>query len=129
MIQKIWSHRDYTTIAPSILSDHLARIAMEPARRGKIFARTRSILRTNLPPLENWIRSHGDLFDYTPPLAGAIDWMKYKLPIGSIEPVERLRKEHSVLIVAGESVRDGEAHQDWVREPSGVLEGGAGEDP
>jgi len=102
MVQKIWSYRDYTTIAPSILSDQLARLAMEPARREKIFERTRSILRTNLPPLEEWIRSHGDLFEYTPPLAGAIAWMKYKLPIGSIELVERLRKEQSVLIVAGD---------------------------
>jgi aspartate/methionine/tyrosine aminotransferase len=102
MIQKIWSYRDYTTIAPSILSDQLARLALEPARREKIFERTRSILRTNLQPLEEWIRSHGDLFEYTPPLAGAIAWMKYKLPISSIELVERLRKEQSVLIVAGD---------------------------
>jgi len=102
MIQKIWSYRDYTTIAPSILSDQLARLALEPARREKIFARTRSILRTNLPPLEAWIHSHGDLFEYTPPLAGAIAWMKYKLPISSIELVEKLRKEQSVLIVAGD---------------------------
>src|SRR5262245_11733298 len=102
MIQKIWSHRDSTTIAPSILSDQLARLALQPERRDQIFERTRSILHTNLPPLEAWIRSHGDLFTYTPPLAGAIAWMKYNLLIGSIELVERLRKEQSVLIVAGD---------------------------
>jgi hypothetical protein len=101
-IEAIWTHRDYTTIAPSIVSDHLARIAMEPARREKIFQRTYSIIRTNLPPLEKWIASHGDLFDYTPPQAGAIAFLKYRLPIGSIKLVDRLRKEQSVLIVAGD---------------------------
>jgi len=102
MIEAIWSHRDYTTIAPSILSDHLACIALEPARRERIFTHTRGILRTNLPPLEHWIASHGDLFDYTPPQAGAIVFLKYKLPIGSIELVDKLRTEQSVLIVAGD---------------------------
>lgn len=102
MIERIWSHRDYTTIAPSILSDQLARLAMQPERSEKIFARTRSILRTNLPPLEQWIAGHGDLFDYTPPQAGAIAWLKYRLPIGSLALVEKLRKEQSVLIVAGD---------------------------
>ena len=101
-IERIWSHRDYTTIAPSILSDQLARLAMDPERRETIFARTRSILRTNLPPLEQWIAGHGNLFDYTPPQAGAIAWLKYRLPINSLALVERLRKEQSVLIVAGD---------------------------
>ena len=101
-IEAIWAHRDYTTIAPSIMSDQLARIAMEPERREKIFARTRSIIRTNLPPLEKWIASHADLFDYTPPQAGAIAFLKYRLPIGSIKLVDRLRVEQSVLIVAGD---------------------------
>ncbi|HEU5179371.1 MAG TPA: aminotransferase class I/II-fold pyridoxal phosphate-dependent enzyme, partial [Candidatus Polarisedimenticolia bacterium] len=49
MIEAIWSHRDYTTIAPSILSDRLACLAMEPARREKIFVRTRTVIRNNLP--------------------------------------------------------------------------------
>jgi aspartate/methionine/tyrosine aminotransferase len=101
-IEDIWSHRDYTTIAPSIMSDQLACLALEPTRREKIFARTRSIIRANLPPLEKWIAAHEDLFDYTPPQAGAIAFLKYRLPIGSIKLVDRLRVEQSVLIVAGD---------------------------
>ena len=102
LIESIWSRRDYTTIAPSILSDRLARLALEPARREKILARTRSILRANLPPLEKWIRSHSDLFEYTPPQAGAIAFLKYNLPTSSIKLVDRLRLEESVLLVAGD---------------------------
>jgi aspartate/methionine/tyrosine aminotransferase len=101
-IEAIWSHRDYTTIAPSILSDRLACLAMEPARREEIFARTRTIIRNNLPPLEKWIRGHADIFEYTPPQAGAIAFIKYNLSIPSIKLVDRLRLEQSVLIVAGD---------------------------
>jgi len=101
-IEAIWSHRDYTTIAPSILSDQVARIAMESGRREAIFSRTRSIIRANLPVLEKWIRTHDDIFTYTPPEAGAIAFLRYRLPIGSISLVEKLRVEQSVLIVAGD---------------------------
>ncbi len=101
MIERLWSYRDYTTIAPGTLSDHLACIAMEPQRREAIFSRTRDIVRRNLPILEDWIEGHGDLFDYTPPLAGAIAFPRYTLPIGSLTLTEKLRLERSVLIVPG----------------------------
>jgi aspartate/methionine/tyrosine aminotransferase len=101
LVERLWSYRDYTTIAPGTLSDHLACIAMEPRRRDAIFARTREIVRRNLPVLEAWIEGHGDLFDYTPPLAGAIAFLRYALPIGSAALAEKLRLERSVLIVPG----------------------------
>jgi aspartate/methionine/tyrosine aminotransferase len=104
MIEKLWSYRDYTTIAPGTLSDHLACIAMEPQRREAIFARTRGIVRRNLPTLEDWIEGHGDLFDYTPPVAGAIVFPRYALPVGSLTLTEKLRLERSVLIVPGSQV-------------------------
>ena len=55
-----------------MLSDRLARAALEPARRDAILARTRRILREHLPKMEAWIRSHGEILDYVPPVAGAI---------------------------------------------------------
>ena len=85
-----------------MLSDYLGRIAMEPARREAIFARTRAIIRKNLPVLERWIHSHDDIFDYVPPQAGAIAFLRYTLPIGSIPLVDRLRVERSVLVVPGD---------------------------
>jgi aspartate/methionine/tyrosine aminotransferase len=102
LVDRIWSYRDYTTIAPGILSDRLACTALEPARRGVILDRTRSILRRNLPVLEGWIASHGELFDYVPPRAGGIAFLRYALPIGSIALAETLRRERSVLIVPGD---------------------------
>jgi aspartate/methionine/tyrosine aminotransferase len=101
-IAKLCSYRDYTTLTPTLLSDRLARIVMEPARREKVLERTRSIIRRNLPKLESWIHSHDDIFTYIPPMAGAITYFKYKLPITSTKLFDKLRKERSVLITPGD---------------------------
>jgi aspartate/methionine/tyrosine aminotransferase len=101
-IAKLCSYRDYTTLTPTMLSDRLARIVMEPARREKVLERTRSIIRRNLPKLESWIHSHDDIFTYIPPIAGAITYFKYKLPITSTKLFDKLRKERSVLITPGD---------------------------
>ena len=96
-----WGYQDYTTLTPTMLSDRLARVAMEPRRREEILARTRGIIRRHLPRVEAWIRGHGDLFEYIPPVAGAIALLKYRLPIGSTALFDRLRLEKSVLITPG----------------------------
>jgi hypothetical protein len=101
-VERIWSYRDYTTIGVGTLSERLARLAMRPERREAIFARTRGIIRANLPLLERWIAGRDGLFDHTPPQAGAIAFLRYRLPIASIPLVERLRTRHSVLIVPGD---------------------------
>jgi aspartate/methionine/tyrosine aminotransferase len=101
-IAKLCSYHDYTTLTPTMLSDRLARIVMEPARREQVLERTRAIVRRNLPRLESWIHSHGDIFSYIPPLAGAITFFRYTLPISSTMLFDRLRKERSVLITPGD---------------------------
>ncbi len=101
-IDRIWAYRDYTTIAPGVLSDHLGRIAMEPARREAILARTRGIIRANLPVIERWMEERAEVFGYVRPRAGAILFARYDLPIGSVALADRLRLERSVLIVPGD---------------------------
>jgi aspartate/methionine/tyrosine aminotransferase len=102
LIAKLWSYHDYTTIGPAMLSDVLARVALVPATREKILARTRKILQTNYPILANWIRNHGDMFTMVEPKAGAIAYFRYKMAINSTELVEKLLREKSVLIVPGD---------------------------
>src|SRR5688572_25408383 len=48
-IDAIWGVHDYTTIAPGALNDRLARIALSPAGRERLLARTRGIIRANYP--------------------------------------------------------------------------------
>ena len=67
-----WSYHDYTTIAPGALSDLLARIALDPARRPSIIERTRRDHPDELPVIRDWLISHGDAFPHVPPEAGAI---------------------------------------------------------
>ena len=100
-VASLWGYQDYTTLTPTMLSDRLARAAMEPRRREEILTRTRAILRLQLPAVEGWVRRHEDVLDLIPPLAGAIALVKYRLPIGSVALFDRLRLEKSVLITPG----------------------------
>jgi len=101
-IKKIWSYHDYTTIAPSILSDRLAQIALTPKNREKIRHRTQSILKSNFPQLESWLKEKSGLFEFVPPRAGAITFVRYNLGINSTELVNKLIHEKSVLLVPGD---------------------------
>jgi aspartate/methionine/tyrosine aminotransferase len=99
---KLWSYHDYTTIAPSPLSDYLARRVLEPEMRAKILARTRGILRKNLPIVKAWINKSSGKFSFIPPRAGAIAYVKYNLKINSSKFAERLLREKSTLVVPGD---------------------------
>src|SRR5205085_2308030 len=76
--------------------------ALEPHRRAQLLARTRRILNTNFPIIADWLDSHGGLFSYVPPDAGAIVYVRYNHAINSSDLVTRLREQKSVLIVPGD---------------------------
>ncbi|MEX2274572.1 MAG: aminotransferase class I/II-fold pyridoxal phosphate-dependent enzyme [Actinomycetota bacterium] len=101
-INDFWAHHDYTTLTPSMVSDRLCAIAMEPVTRERILARTREIIRRQLPRLEEWILARDDVFRYARPKAGAIAYAVYDLPVRSRALIDRIREEQSVLLVPGE---------------------------
>ena len=101
-VASTWSYHDYTTIAPGALSDRLAQVALDPSRRPELLDRTRTILRSNLPIIEGWLRDHAPMFSWLAPEAGAIVYVRYNYTINSTELVTRLRDEKSVLIVPGD---------------------------
>jgi aspartate/methionine/tyrosine aminotransferase len=98
----MWRRHEYTTIALSMLSDHLTRTALSPAVRPQILARTRLLLRGGYGLLAEWLAEQDGTFTGTPPDAAAITFLKYDLPIGSSAWMERLRDESGVLIVPGD---------------------------
>ena len=100
LVSDLWAVHDYTTIAPGGLNDRLARIALEPARRDQLIARTRMIIRSNYPILRRWIEKQDGL-SHVAPEAGAIALVRYAHPIPSFELAERLRDQRSVLVVPG----------------------------
>ena len=102
LTQEIWSRHDYTTIGPSGASDHLAAVALEARVRDKLIERTRRILNANYPVMETWLKSFGDTFTWHAPQAGAICWARYRQAIPAMEIVEKVRAQHSVLLVPGD---------------------------
>jgi aspartate/methionine/tyrosine aminotransferase len=101
-IASLWSFHDYTTIAPSALSDVLARHALEPLMRRRLLSRTREVLNRNYPVMASWLDERRDLFSYVPPDAGAMVYVRYHHAINSSTLVTRLRVENSVLVVPGD---------------------------
>ena len=99
--EALWARTDYTTISPGDLTDRLARLALRPDVRPRILERTRSRILRGLAILEHWLEGRAG-FTWHRPDAGAICFARYDLPIASGELAERLRADHSVLIVPGE---------------------------
>lgn len=97
----LWAVHDYTTIAPGALNDRLARIALSPAGRDRLLARTRGIIRANYPILRSWLEKRKS-FSHVAPEAGAIAFVNYRQAINSTALAERLRSDRSVLIVPGD---------------------------
>ncbi len=102
VIDALWSVHDYTSIAPGAVNDRLARIALAPARRALILARTQGIVAANYPIVRRWIDKRGAKLVHTPPEAGAIAFIRYRHAINSTALAERVRAEQSVLIVPGD---------------------------
>jgi hypothetical protein len=90
------------TLTPSYISDYLADAVMREPKRTEVLERTRSIIRKNLPPVEEWIQSHSDIFDYCRPQAGAICTVRSNLSIDTTDLFEKFLHEQSVLITPGQ---------------------------
>ena len=66
IIGELWARKDYLSIAPSSLSDHLARLALRSDMRPRILERTRAIVNANLPVLVEWMRGYEGGFRLVP---------------------------------------------------------------
>jgi aspartate/methionine/tyrosine aminotransferase len=117
-VEALWGIHDYTSIAPGAANDLLARIALTPARRERLLARTRGIIRTNYALVKRWIDARGPSLTHIAPEAGAIAFVRYAYEIRSTDLATRLRDEKSVLVVPGD-------HFDM----DGYLRIGFGSDP
>ncbi len=85
-----------------MLANKLAEVALSAEARPRIIARTRKYIREGWPVLQDWMRSHGNTFSFTPSGAAAIAFVRYHLDINSSALVERLREHKSVLVVPGD---------------------------
>jgi hypothetical protein len=91
---------DYTVIGAGPASDFLATVALSV--RERILDRTRHILNTNYPLLQEWLEGFGGLLHWHPPECGAICFVRYDPDVSALDLVERVRAEQSILLVPGE---------------------------
>src|SRR5215471_2561656 len=80
IIAETWAQHDYLTIGPNKISDAVARVAVDPTNREKLYARTRSILQQNLPTMRQWAESFEGFLTFREPQAGALCLMRYGSP-------------------------------------------------
>jgi aspartate/methionine/tyrosine aminotransferase len=104
VIERLWGYHDYTSIAPTMLTDRLASVALAPKRREWILDRTRQRIQQNYPVVRTWLTAHGGFFSHIPPRAGAIAWAGLRDGGNSAQMAERLRVEKGVLVVPGEQL-------------------------
>ena len=100
LVEQLWGRHDYTTIAPGAVNDLLARLALDPSRRGRLIARTRARLRENQVIVRTWVsEQHG--VRQIPPDAGGVTLVRYPGARPSAELAETLRVRDGVLVVPG----------------------------
>ena len=93
----------YTTITATMLSNILATHALSPEVRPRLIQRTREYIRNGFPVLEEWMEQQDGLFSCTPPQASAVSFVRYHLDMNSTELMEKLCREASVFVGAGDS--------------------------
>ncbi|MDX1405540.1 MAG: aminotransferase class I/II-fold pyridoxal phosphate-dependent enzyme [Woeseiaceae bacterium] len=102
-VDDLWRRHEYTTITASMLSNILAAYALSPGVRPRLVQRARDYIKAGFPVLEEWMASQNGLFSYTPPMASAVSFVRYQLDINSTELMEKLCREASVFVSAGDS--------------------------
>jgi aspartate/methionine/tyrosine aminotransferase len=101
MAARLWSYRDYTTIAHAMLSDKVAQSVLRPEMRRQVLARTRRIIGENFGLVAEWLDANADLLKLASDRAGAIALVEYDLALDSESLVAELRQKMNVLTVPG----------------------------
>ena len=65
--------------------------------------RSRNYVRAGYEVLQNWMDRQDGLFSYTPPEASAVTFIRYHLDVNSTVLMEKLCREASVFVGAGDS--------------------------
>ena len=102
MAERLWGYHDYTSIGPTMLTDRIAALALEPRTHARLLERTRRVLRENYPLVLDWLKQREDVFSHVVPRAGAIAWVGLRKNWDSAAVAEELRAKKGVLLVPGE---------------------------
>ncbi|MET1128247.1 MAG: aminotransferase class I/II-fold pyridoxal phosphate-dependent enzyme [Thermoproteota archaeon] len=100
--ERAWSVKDYTTIAPNVLSDFVAsKVLSNPRVVETLRERARTIVTTNLSRLEEVLRSIQNRVRLHRPRAGAYALIEVGKG-GTLEVAYKLFRDHGILVNPGE---------------------------
>ncbi|MHA7220390.1 aminotransferase [Arthrobacter sp. MDT1-48-3] len=98
IIERVSIRRDYNTISVGMIDDVLARIALE--NKDKILERSRSIVRTNLQILDDWVQQEPSI-TYVKPAGGTTALLEYNTGEPSADLAAAMMEEVGVLMTPG----------------------------
>jgi aspartate/methionine/tyrosine aminotransferase len=106
-IEELWRRHEYATIAAAAPSMTLATIALQPEKRARLVERQRALSRAGYVVLDEWLSSQtgtsegGGRFTMRPSAATCIAFVRYDLPIPSLDVAEHIRRTQSLLVAPG----------------------------
>jgi len=98
VIEAATHHRDYSTISVGMINDYLAAIALENADR--LLERSRSITRTNLAILSDWVDNEPHIA-WVKPHAGTTALLTYDIDMPSRDFCVQLLDQTGVMLTPG----------------------------
>jgi aspartate/methionine/tyrosine aminotransferase len=101
VLDEVMIQRDYDTISVGMIDDHFAALALE--HREAILDRSRTITRTNLALLADWVDATPELH-WVRPASGTTALVRYDMPISSRELCLSLLKETGVMFTPGSAL-------------------------
>lgn len=101
VVQAAELHRDYSTISVGMINDFLSSIALENA--DTILERSRSITRTNLAILDEWVAGEGRI-SWVKPASGTTALLHYDIGMASRELCVTMLKETGVMMTPGSAL-------------------------
>ena len=102
-LEQVSIRKDYTTIAPNIMSDYIATCLLSNKDKcQRILALNRDKLQQSYAIFENWAQEFKDIFIWKKPEAGAMVYIKYSLSIKSSDLMQKILQDKNILIVAGD---------------------------
>jgi aspartate/methionine/tyrosine aminotransferase len=94
-------HRDYSVISVGMVDDLLAAIALESSEA--LLARSRAIVRENLPILDAWVGAEPAI-EYVRPRSGTTALLRFDLALSSEDLCRRLLEREGVMFVPGSAL-------------------------
>lgn len=102
LIAEAWRRHEYATISTGMLSMVLADIALTPGRREAILKRNRFYTRSGIKLVQNWVSAHQNMLHLVQPEATALAFVRYAMPVDSIEMARLIKDRADVLVAAGD---------------------------